>query len=111
MAEPISGKPTEEQRKLFSELQMLFGSKSLEQANHLSGLGLCLSALANDEGLTREQRQHVYQKASEHLAQLLEMLLSPGESARMIECAKRLDAAIETWMLDGIEARDGLPPA
>lgn len=111
MAALNSGEPTAEQRKLFSELQVLFGAKSLEQANHLSGLGLCLAALAGDEGLTKEQRRFVYQQASTHLAQLLETLLSPKESARVTECAKRLDAAIETWMLDDTEARDGLPKA
>lgn len=74
-------------------------------------MSLCLVALASDPDLSPEKRRETYDHASVHLAELLSTLMTAEESAAVSECAKRLDAAIETWMLDDIEARDGLPPA
>lgn len=111
MAASPSGEPTVEQRQLFAELRERYGAATLERANHLSGLALCLVALASDDALTKDQRKDTYKSASYHLSRLLSTMLSAEESAAVSECAKRLDAALDTWMLDDIEARDGLPPA
>ncbi len=100
---------TPEQQKLEAELLAEYGETIFTQARELSGLRLCMVGLAVDE-LTTEQRQHLFQQASLHLGQLLETVMAPAVSAKVSECAKRMDAALDTWMLDMIEKRDGLPP-
>jgi uncharacterized protein (DUF2384 family) len=46
-----------------------------------------------------------------HLAELMDTAVPTAESAKIVECAKRIDAAVDLWMLDEREAREGLPPA
>jgi hypothetical protein len=99
---------THEQKKLQADLIAQYGEVIYKQAVELSGLSLCLVALAADE-LAAPQREHLYRQASMHLAQLLETLMAPAVTAKVSECAKRMDAALDTWMLDEIEKRDGLP--
>lgn len=101
---------TPEQRQLRVDLQAQYGDVVYAQAIELSGLSLCMLGLAADE-LSVEQRAHLYKQGSLHLAQLLETVMSAGHSAKVTECAKRMDAALDTWMLDDIEKRDGLPEA
>lgn len=100
---------TEEQDKLPAELIKQYGAPTLMQANELSALTLCLQALGTEQ-LTDEQREFVARQAGLHVAQLMGMLMSPEQSAKVVECAKRVDSALDTWMLDEIEKRDGLPP-
>jgi len=99
---------TPEQDKLQADMLAEYGEVIFKQASEFSGLSLCLVALAGEE-LTPTQREHLYRQASLHLAQLLETLLPPAVSAKITECAKRMDAALDIWMLDEIEKRDGLP--
>jgi hypothetical protein len=47
--------------------------------------------------------------AGMHLAKLQASYITKGESDKLTECAKRLDAALETWMMDDLEEREGLP--
>lgn len=108
MADASSGEPTLEQRQLHAELVRRYGEKTCQQAHQLFGLALCLVALSTDV-LSAEERRKSYVMASAHLAQLLETLMTQAESAKVSECAKRMDAAIAAWVLDDIEARDGLP--
>lgn len=108
MAAPSSSSQTVEQLRLCEELTAAYGATVVEQAGHLGGLALCMVAMASDE-LTREERAAAYQTASAHLAGLLEPLMTPGHAAKVNECAKRMDSAVSLWMLDDIEARDGLP--
>lgn len=100
---------TQEQEKLQADLLAQYGEVIFKQASEFSGLSLCLVALAADE-LAPAQREHLYRQASLHLAQLLETLMPAAHSANVTECAKRMDAALDTWMADDIERREGLPP-
>lgn len=109
MAASPSGEPTLEQRQLHADLVQLYGTKVCQQAHQLSGVALCLVALGTDK-LSAAERRDSYVNASAHLALLLESLMTPEESAKVSECAKRMDVAIALWVLDDIEARDGLPP-
>lgn len=99
---------TQEQKQLTVTLAAEYGPKVYAQAVELSGLSLCLVSLGADV-LTAAERERMYRQASLHLAKLLETVMSPEHSARVTECAKRMDAALDTWMLDAIEMRDGLP--
>lgn len=98
---------TPEQEKLRADLVASYGLPLVEQARHLSGLKLCLQALALDE-LSAEEREKSYASAGMHLAQLIEMLMTPERSAQLTECAARLDSAIDLWMADEMEKRDGI---
>jgi hypothetical protein len=87
-----------------------YGVRIVDQARHLAGLALCMQALALDD-LSEEERKKSYARASVHLWQLLETMMSMEYSAKVTECARRIDTATELWTADEIEARDGLPPA
>lgn len=100
---------TKEQEQLRADLVARYGEDIVAQANQLSGLQLCLIGLGVDE-LKFEERARLVRQAGMHLAELLDTVMAPEHSAKVVECAKRLDAAIETWMNDEIEKRDGLPP-
>lgn len=101
---------TQEQEKFHAVLVEQYGLPIVTQARHLSGLTMCLQALAVDE-LSGEERKKSYIRAGMHLAQMLEMVMSAQQSAKVTECAGRIDAALDVWMVDEIEARDGLPDA
>lgn len=100
----------DEQQKLSAQLVAEYGETIVTQAASLSGLSLCIAALATDE-LSKEERATAYQRASQHLAELLETMLTPRLSAEVAACAKRMDEVSALWMADAIEAREGLPPA
>lgn len=101
---------TDEQARFSADLVAEYGETIVTQAASLSGLSLCIAALATDE-LSKEERATAYQRASQHLAELLETMLSPRLSAEVAACAKRMDEVSALWMADAIEAREGLPPA
>lgn len=100
----------EEQQKLKAELVERYGAVAFKRAMEMSGVRSCLEALATD-ALTEEERKVAYARAGMHLAKLHATFMTLEQSNAMTECAKRIDAAIETWAMDDIEARDGLPPA
>jgi hypothetical protein len=108
MAGASSGSQTVEQLRLRDELIAAYGEAVVQQAGHLGGLALCMVAMAHDD-LTSEERSAAYETASAHLAGLLDPLMPTGHAAKVNECAKRMDSAVSLWMLDNIEARDGLP--
>lgn len=99
---------TEEQEELHRQLVAQYGETIVKQAAELSGLALCLAGLAHDE-LAGAERARLYQQASLHLGQLLETMMPPAVSAKVAECAKRIDSAVDMAMFDAIEKRDGLP--
>ncbi len=99
---------TPEQEKLHADLVKKYGLLIVKQARHLSGLTLCLQALALDE-LDQEERRKSYERAGVHLAKLLETVMPAEYSAKVTECASRIDSATDLWMADEIEQRDGLP--
>lgn len=99
----------EEQKKLKGELIERYGAVAFKRAMEMSGVRSCLEALATD-ALSEEERKAAYARAGMHLARLHGTFMTFEESAAMTECAKRIDAAVETWVMDDIEARDGLPP-
>ena len=98
---------TPEQEKLHADLVKQYGLLIVTQARHLSGLTLCLQALALDE-LSAEERKKSYARAGTHLGQLLETVMSAEYSAKVTECAGRIDAALDLWTADEIEQREGL---
>lgn len=100
--------PTVEQAKLHADLLAAYGPRVCHQAHELSGLTLCLVALATDE-LSGPERQQTYRLAGAHLARLLETCISTEESTKLGECAKRMDAAIALWVMDDLEEKQGLP--
>lgn len=102
--------PTQEQLEFNIALRAQYGEAMADRAEQFSWLTLCMLALATDE-LSDDERCKTYTRASEHLDKLIRSLMPAGDIARMVECAHRLDAALEQWRLDEIEARDGLPPA
>lgn len=99
---------TVEQLTLRRDLVAQYGELAFVQAIELSGLALCMRALAEAD-LNAGQRDWLYQQGSLHLAKLLEPLMSPEHSAKVTECSKRIEAANETWVNDEIEKREGLP--
>lgn len=100
---------TPEQEKEKAEILAQYDEEVARQASELSGLALCLRSLSSDQ-LEQSKREWLYRQASLHLAQLLETLMTPAQSAKVTECAKKMEAALDTWMADNIERRDGLPP-
>lgn len=96
--------PTAEQKKLRQDLITQYGEVVFRQAEEFSGLALCLTALAQGD-LERDERIGLYRQASLHLGQLLETVMTSDHSARVSECAKRMDAALDMWMLDEVERR------
>lgn len=101
---------TDEQKQLPAALIAAYGEKVYAQAVELSGLSLCLVSLGSDV-LTEAERARMYRQASLHVAQLLEAVMPAEHSAKVTECAKRIDSAVDMAALDAIEKRDGLPPA
>lgn len=101
---------SDEQDKLMAQLQAQYGPDIVNQAAQLSGLTTCLQALGIED-LKPQEREFAYRQAGFHIAQLIDSLMKPEHAAKVIECAKRTDSAIDMWMLDDIEKRDGLPPA
>ncbi len=101
---------TPEQEQLRADLIAQYGETVFKQASELSGLAMCLVGLGADE-LKPEERARLYRQASLHLAQLLETVMPAEHSAKVTECAKRMDVALDLWMADEIEKREGLPPA
>jgi hypothetical protein len=102
---------TPEQQKLRADLIAQYGNAAFERALQLSGLQLCITGLGADH-LSTKERERLVRQAGIHLAELIDDLMpSAFESAKVVECARRIDAAIEVWMLDEVEQRDGLPPA
>lgn len=97
-----------EQEKLREDLLAEYGEAIVGQAYELSGLSTCIVSLGCDE-LTVPQRERLRDQSIDHLTKLLCALLKPGVGERVFECAKRIDAAIETWAVDAIEQREGLP--
>lgn len=108
MDKPPTFDLTAEQAKFRDDLVKRFGQVTVTRAYELSGLSLALTALAQDE-LSVERRTRLYEMASLHLAELLGTMLTAQESAAVSDCAKRIDSAMDVWMADQIEARDGLP--
>lgn len=106
MIYPMASEP-QEQAQLREDLTAEYGEALYGQAVEFSGLALCLTALATDD-MTTEERAEIYQQASLHLSALLAVLLPPGTSQKLTECAKRLDAATEIWMADEMARRAGL---
>jgi len=100
----------QEQAALRAELIERFGERTFQCALEMSGIRSCLQALATG-ALSEVERLSAYAMASMHLAKLQASLLTGEEAAAMMECARRIDSAMEVWTLDEIEARDGLPPA
>lgn len=98
---------TPEQEQLRADLLAEYGEALVQQAIELSGLAMCLAGLAADE-LTSEERARLYRQASIHLGQLLSTSMPAAVSAKLTECALRFDAALDLWMLDGIEQREEL---
>lgn len=84
-----------------------YGQAVFEQAVELSGLALCMRALADPE-MDAGQREWLYQQGSLHLAKLLNPLMSPQHSAQVTECSKRIESATDLWMADELERRHGL---
>lgn len=107
---------TPEQQKFHADLVVKYGAAIVAQARHLSGIKLNIQALAVDE-LSAEERAKAYIRAGSHLAELLELLMTylPKKAYeqrhKLTECSQVLDTAIDLWMADEIEQRDGLPPA
>jgi hypothetical protein len=100
---------TPEQRQLRADLIKRFGALTFKRAMQLSGLQMCLIGLGADE-LTFEERAHLVRQASMHLAELIDTAVPAAESAKLVECARRIDTAVELWLLDEKEEREGLPP-
>jgi hypothetical protein len=100
----------QEQSQLRADLVRKYGEKTFERALEMSGIRQCLQALACDE-LSKEERQHAYVMASLHLAKLHASFVTLDESTALTECCRRLDSALDLWIADDIEQRDGLPPA
>jgi hypothetical protein len=101
---------TLEQQKLHDDLIAEYGETIVHQARHLSGLTTCMAALGAEE-LSKEERERAYRRAALHLGELLGTVLQPEVSAKVTECAERIDTAADLWMADEIEKRDGLPKA
>jgi hypothetical protein len=99
---------TQEQEKLRSDLIAQYGERAFRQACELAGIKNCLQALSCD-ALSTDERAAAYMRASLHLGQFLESLMSAEQSASLTECARRVEAAVDQWMLDDIERRQGLP--
>ena len=105
---PMAGEPeTAEQAQLRRDLVTKYGERIFGQAVELSGLALCMAGLAADE-LTPQERKDLYEQGSLHLASLLAECFPDGTSAKVTECAKRLDAATDQWMADEAARRAGL---
>jgi len=100
----------EEQQRLRAELVARYGERTFNRALEMSGIRSCLQALATG-ALSDVERLSAYTMASMHLAKLQASILTGEEAAAMMECARRIDSAMETWTLDELEAREGLPPA
>jgi hypothetical protein len=96
-----------EQQKLRAELIERFGVVTFTRALEMSGIRTCLQALATGN-LSELERNAAYTMASMHLAKWQATYITTEESAKLTECAKRIDAAMEVWTLDDIERRDGL---
>lgn len=100
---------TPEQVKLRGELIARYGELTFMRALEMSGLRCCLRALASDE-LKPHEREVAFHLAGRHLARLQASWMQGEASDALTECALRIDAAMDAWTLDDIEARDGLPP-
>lgn len=96
-----------EQVKEREALVALYGEAVFFQAVELSGLALCLRALA-DGDMNAGQREWLHQQASLHLAKLLDPLVPAAYSAKLTECAKRIESAADMWMADELARARGL---
>lgn len=99
----------QEQESLREELIERFGMVTFTRATEMSGLRYCLQALACDD-LSKEERAAAYVMAGAHLAKLHSTYITNEQSLELTECARRMDAAIDTWLMDDLERREGLPP-
>lgn len=99
----------EEQDKLRADLIERYGAVAFNRALEMSGIRACLEALATD-ALSKNERRIAYERAGMHLARLHATFMTTEQSTAMTECARRIDAAFDTWAMDDIEQRDGLPP-
>lgn len=109
MGELPTSEPTLEQRQLRAALIAEHGETIFQQAAELSGLTICLVALGADD-LSPVERERAFHQAGHHLAKLLETVMPADVSAKVTDCARRLDSAIDMAVLDDIEQREGLPP-
>lgn len=100
---------TPEQDQLRADLIARFGLMTYTRAWEMSCLRNCMQALALDE-MSAEERAAAYTMAGMHLARLQTTFITAEQSTALTDCAKRIDVAIETWAVDAIEERDGLPP-
>jgi hypothetical protein len=100
---------TPEQQELRADLIAQYGELTFARALQLAGLQMCLIGLGADD-LAFEERARLVRQAGIHLAELMDTAVPTAESAKIVECAKRIDAAVDLWMLDEREAREGLPP-
>lgn len=98
---------TQEQAALQADLILRYGALTFDRAWNLSALRNCLTALSI-QSLTADERATAYEAASHHLAQLRVTLMA-SDLIALTECGKRIDAAVDAWTLDELEARDGLP--
>lgn len=109
MAEPSSGELNVEQQQLRAALIERYGVVAFNRAMEMSGVRTCLQALATD-ALSAQERHLAFMRAGMHLSRLHASFMTAEQSAALSECAKRIDAALDMWVVDEIEQRDGLPP-
>lgn len=98
---------TAEQAAFRAQLVREYGELTVARGNDLAGITTCLLALGTDE-LSPAEREEVYHRAAQHLQSLIGGALPASEIARITQCAGRIDAAVDVWVADNIEAREGL---
>lgn len=97
-----------EEQRLRHDLIERFGEREFSIALELAGLRVCLMALAA-EGMGDTERRLAHERASAHIAKVLECLVPPGRQNALTECTQRIASALEVWTMDDLEERQGLP--
>lgn len=102
--------PTAESERAALQAQLVakYGEQLFNRACDFSNLRLLMVALATDE-MTPAERKDAFEHATTHLSALIASLMGRVEMAKLIACAERIDSAVDVWVADDIEARDGLP--
>lgn len=93
--------------QLVAQLVERYGHATYSRALEMSGLKICLQALAV-ENLSAEERQQAFQRAGMHLSRLHASLFTQEESVRITECARVIDGAFDQWAADDVARKAGL---
>lgn len=105
-----AGAGAQEQIELARRLMAQYGPAIFRAAGELAMLTNSINALASD-ALSPEERQEARMRANLHVARLFDHFVPRVEdAAKIVECARRMDSAVDQWLIDELTKDQPLPP-